>query len=528
MARMNTARTAASARSPITSTPVAATTHESAPGYARDPRSEVFLGAVSSLNEDSFYETATHLRERIGARLETVAVEDPTWVENLVHWLRYRANLRSIAVVIAALAVKARLDAGQSGHNRAIVAASIRRADEPGEVLAFWRAQISTTVPSAVKRGIADGLRQTLNERTWLKWRGRGERGDYRFADLLNLVHPKPKDATQDALFSHIIETAYGRKPTLPENLPVLTARKAFMTMSEDDQRTLVRSPDAPERLRAAGITWEALSGILPGGLGAHEWEAIIPNLGYQALMMNLRNFEEQNVSNTVLEQVSTRLQDRNEVTRARLMPMQFLSAYRNAPMRFQWPLEQGMQHTLENVPALPGRTLVLVDCSGSMNNLLSRKGTLTRMDAATIFGAALALRGQDVTLVGFGSNSERVRFSKTDSVLPLSQRFTHMGMTETADAVDRHFDGHDRVINLTDEQSTGHSFYGAPRPADVYATVPGTTPVFTWNLAGYEYGASPSGSANRHTFGGLSDLGFDLIPMLEKGRIEGWGFLTE
>lgn len=522
MARMNTARTAASARSPITSTLAPATTHEGAQGYGRDARSEVFLAAVSSLNEDLFYESASAMRERIRLRITPVAIEDPTWVANLVHWLRYRANLRSVAAIVAVYAVKARLDAGVSGQNREIIAASIRRADDPGEVLAFWRNQISATVPSAVKRGIGDGLRQTLHERSWLKWRGRGERGDFRFADLLNLVHPKPKDATQNALFSHIIETAYGRSPEIAENLPVLSDRKRFLSMSEDDQRALVRSAEGSERLRAAGITWEALSGIIPGGLGAHEWEAVIPNLGYQALMMNLRNFEEKSVSPSVLEDVSARLASREEVVGARLMPMQFLSAYRNAPLRFQWPLEQGMGHTLENIPALSGRTLVLVDCSASMHAPLSARGTLSRMDAASIFGSALALRAKNATLVAYGSDSHEVSFRKADSVLPLSQRFSNMGMTETEDAVRRHFDGHDRVVNLTDEQA------GQNRRGDVYATIPEKTPVFTWNLAGYEYGASPSGAGNRHTFGGLSDLGFDLIPRLEKGRIEDWEFLAQ
>lgn len=522
MARMNTARTAASARSPITSTPALATTHEGAQGYARDARSEVFLAAVSSLNENLFYESAEGVRARLRDRIYMVALQDPTWVANLVHWLRYRANLRSVAAVVAVYAVAARLDAGERGENRQIIAASIRRADEPGEVLAFWRAEISPTVPSAVKRGIADGLIQTLNERTWLKWRGRGERGEYRFADLLNLVHPKPKDDAQEALFAHIIDTAYGRSPEVTEALPVLAARKEFLSMSADAQRSLVRSDEGSNHLRAAGITWEALSGILPGGLGAREWEAIIPTLGYQALMMNLRNFEEQGVSDAVLEQVSERLADRDEVVKARLMPMQFLSAYRNAPMRFQWPLEQGMAHTLENVPVLTGRTLVLVDCSISMNAPLSARGSLSRMDAASIFGSALALRGEKVTLVAYGSDSRVVPVRRADSVLPLSQRFSSMGGTETEAAVRRHFDGHDRVVNLTDEQA------GQNRRGDVYASIPAKTPAFTWNLAGYQYGASPSGAGNRHTFGGLSDLGFDLIPRLEKGRIESWGFLAQ
>lgn len=91
--------------------------------------------------------------------------------------------------------------------------------------------------------------------------------------------------------------------------------------------------------------------------------------------------------------------------------------------------------------------------------------------------------------------------------------RFGDLGGTDTAEAVRRHFRKHDRVLIVTDEQA---SFSYA---ADASAAVPSDVPVHTWNLAGYRVGHAPSGSANRHTFGGLSDAAFRMVPLLEAGR---------
>lgn len=73
-------------------------------------------------------------------------------------------------------------------------------------------------------------------------------------------------------------------------------------------------------------------------------------------------------------------------------------------------------------------------------------------------------------------------------------------------------------MIIVTDEQTWG-GYLGA----DPTSHVPEKVPVYTWNLAGYQYGHGPSGSGNRHTFGGLSDAAFTLIPLLEAGRDAAW-----
>ncbi len=73
-------------------------------------------------------------------------------------------------------------------------------------------------------------------------------------------------------------------------------------------------------------------------------------------------------------------------------------------------------------------------------------------------------------------------------------------------------------MVIVTDEQAGPSSWGGDP-----LAAVPGHVPVYTWNLAGYRTGHAPSGAAGRHTFGGLSDAAFRLIPLLEAGADAAW-----
>jgi len=173
----------------------------------------------------------------------------------------------------------------------------------------------------------------------------------------------------------------------------------------------------------------------------------------------------------------------------------------------------------LASVPALSGRTLVLVDRSGSMFSALSFRSQVTRADAAAVFGAALALRASSADLVEFGTSSARVPVRRGESLLSVAGRFGNLGGTNTAVAVRAHFARHDRVVIVTDEQA----WPGAG--ADPTAAVPAHVPVYTFNVAGYRYGHGPSGAGNRHVFGGLTDQGFAAIPLLEGGRDAHWPF---
>ena len=239
------------------------------------------------------------------------------------------------------------------------------------------------------------------------------------------------------------------------------------------------------------------------------------------SLVRNLRNFDDAGVSDETAAQVTGKLTDAEVIARSRMFPFRFLAAYNAAPsLRWAYPLEKALALSLANVPALAGRTLILVDRSGSMFDTISSRSGLNRADAAALFGAALAVRSEHADLVEFGTASQPVQFRGADSVLKVIGRFTSMGGTNTADAVRRHLRAgfHSRVVIITDEQAWGGWYGGDPLSA-----IPADVAAYTWNLAGYQHGHGPSGSANRHTFGGLSDSSFRMIPALEAGRDAKW-----
>jgi len=494
------------------------TTHEGAPGYARDARSELFLLAVTSfVAEDTFYEAAADRDDRLRALVAKVAVDDGDWTLRFVRWLRTGAHLRSVALVVAAEAVRTRLAAGIAGGNRALVDAALDRADEPGEFLAYWAARYGRSYPKPVKRGVADGAVRLYSERSLVKYDGRA-RG-FRFADVLELSHPRPRDARQGELFRHAIDRRHDREDAVPGELAVLRERQRLLAIPVDQRRTVLAGGVVD--LRAAAMTWEQVAGWLQGPLDASAWEALIPTMGYMALLRNLRNFDEAGVCDEVAAKVAATLTDPDEVARSRQLPLRFLAAYRAAPsLRWAWPLEQALQLSLGNVPSLAGRTLVLVDRSGSMFTRLSQRSTVTRADAAAVFGAALAVRAERADLVEFGTSSRAVRLRPGDSVLKVSERMRNLGGTDTADAVRRRFRDHDRVVIITDEQA-----WAGWRGAEPTKAIPARVPVYTFNLAGYRYGHGPSGGPNRHTFGGLTDQAFAAIPLLEAGRDQRWPF---
>ena len=100
------------------------------------------------------------------------------------------------------------------------------------------------------------------------------------------------------------------------------------------------------------------------------------------------------------------------------------------------------------------------------------------------------------------------------------ADQFYLVHLSGNSAAAQKHYRKHDRVVIVTDEQ-----VWGGYRGAEPTSWVPVGVPVYTWNLAGYRHGHAPSGGADRHTFGGLSDAAFRMIPLLEAARSADWPF---
>jgi hypothetical protein len=479
--------------------------------------------------ERTFYESASFRDERFEQLCAAVAVEDFDWMSRFIPWLRDTANMRSASEVAAAVAAQA-LAAKHMPGARTLISAACQRADQPGEILARWLTVVGKTVPMGVKRGLADAARRLYNQKSALKY-DTPARG-VRFGDVLELCHPRPVNHVQDALFTWLLDRrpgkrrkVGGRTVNVPNVLQTVTAHRRVRAEAASDPSILTQAAVLDD----AGITWEqALSQAGKDVDKRALWEAKIPSMGYMALLRNLRNFDEAGVSDTVAEAVGKRLSDPEQVARSRQFPFRFLSAYRAAPsLRWAWPLEQAINHSLGNIPGLHGRTLILVDQSGSMFAHISKDSSVAWADTAALFGTALALRSEKFKLVQFGSSSEDVPLYEGESVLRAVARFRNLGGTHMMAALDQHFNGHDRVVIITDEQfAPSINYYRTyARPVTVDDIVPASTPIYTWNLAGYRYGGTGSGKPGRHTFAGLSDAAFSVISMLESGARGEWPF---
>lgn len=553
MSRFNTRSTRPAVHSPVTTTGERTRTHEGATGYLRDARSELFLLSVSNfVGQDAFYEKGGDRDDRYTQLVRQLAVEDPAWTVGLLGWLRGEGNMRTAAIVGAAEFVRARLDATAAGDlvpdaraenvngggwNRQVIDAVLQRPDEPGELLGYWTSRYGRKLPKPVKRGIADAVQRLYNGKSLLKY-DTASKG-YRFGDILNLVHaaPDPDKPWQGELFQYALDRRHHADTAVPpESNRTLTAHRFLMQVPVAERRAIVEGGDAPRRLADAGITWEALAGWLQGPMDKAAWEAIIPSMGVMALARNLRNFDEAGVSDAVAAQICARFADPGQVAKSRMFPFRWWAAYKHAPsLRWAHALEQALTHSLANVPSLSGRTLILVDRSPSMfpgyGFSTPNTSDITLAEQAAVFGSALAMRAENATLVEFGGSSKTIDVPKGGSVLKLIEKYGRNDGTDIPSAIKQHFDllRHNRIVIVTDEQTrpgwlpSNMERYGGMSETAIDDLVPTTVPVYMWNMAGYKPGAMPSGSAGRHTFGGLTDHAFRMIPLLEAGRDATW-----
>lgn len=531
MSKFNRAPVSSQPTSPVVSTRARGeTTYHGGPAYERDAKSELFVLAVSNMvAERTFYENGRERDERFESLCATVALDDLDWMARFIPWLRDSANMRSASEVAAATAAHT-LAAKHLPGARGLIDAACQRADQPGEILARWLAVVGKRVPMSVKRGLADAARRLYNQKSALKYDTPSH--GVRFADVLELCHPRPRDAVQNALFAWLLDRrpgksrkVGGRSVQAPKALKTVAAHHKVRAEAAVDPSILTQAAT----LDAAGITWEqALSAAGKDVDKRALWEAKIPSMGYMALLRNLRNFDEAGVSDEVAKTVGDRLADPEQVARSRQFPFRFLSAYKAAPsLRWAWPLEQALNHSLSNIPYLEGRTLIMVDQSGSMFYNVSDQSAASWGETAALFGAALASRCERFKLVQFGSTSEDVPMYEGESVLRVVSRFRPLGGTYLMAALDTHYNGHDRVVILTDEQagSAPRYFRTFAQPVTVDDIVPADKSVYTWNLVGYRYGGLPSGRPGRHTFAGLSDAAFSVVGLLESGRNGTWPF---
>jgi hypothetical protein len=452
--------------------------HHALPVRALSPEAKLTrLTMAHMLWEKQFYMDG---QSSVGIMNDLVAQVNPTFVGNLAKVAREQYKLRHVPLVLLRSLAKA-------GKLQAQVLANvIQRPDEMSEFLSiYWNKteQVpnphygaggnfflvtdvkSKTLPKSVfkKEPISNQVKKGLalafakfNEFQLAKWDKNS--AEISLRDVMFLTHPKPANLEQELLFKKV-------------------ANRALAT------------PD----------TWET---ELSGGADKREtFERLMAEgkLGALAFLRNLRNMRDVGISDSVIRKYGAK------VNTERVLPFRFIAAARIVP-QFEDMLEQMMFKCLEGHEKLPGKTLLLVDCSGSMfGTKVSAKSDLDRFDAAAALAVLCREVCESVEIFGFANDAVRVAprrgFALIEAIRASTSGGTRIG--QSLNTATRAVGNYDRVIIFTDEQSS-----------DQVSSPSSGAKGYLLNVASYENGLNHGAWT---TISGFSEASLDFIQMLEK-----------
>jgi len=372
-------------------------THEGAKAtYAPSKMVELRRAIMACfLWEDQFYESGEDIASRIK---KLVPLVKPADVADLAIKAREMMKLRHVPLLLVREMAR-----GPESH-RLLVADTlsrvIQRADELAEFLAIYWLEGKQPLSAQVKKGLARAFAK-FKEYDFAKY---NRDGSVKLRDAMFLSHPKPTD------------------------------EKLFRAIAQNSLKT----PD----------TWEVeLSG------GADKKATFMrlitqKKLGALALLRNLRNMEQAGVP----KEFTKKALEAIDITR--VLPHRFIAAARAVPS-YEDIIEPSLLKCAEAMPKFKGKTILVVDVSGSMDAALSGKSDMSRLDAAC--GLAIIAREicEDVRIFSFSDRMvpipSRRGFGLADAI---SKSQAHSG-TLLGRAIDYcNTQDYDRLIVITDEQS--------------------------------------------------------------------------
>lgn len=387
--------------------------------------------------EDNFYIDGKSIADLIREAVHKVPVGD---AGAIAVEARNTMKLRHVPLLIVReMARHPRLKDNPKAVSEAL-ANIIQRPDELNEFVSIYWKDGKQPLSKQVKLGLAKAF-QKFNEYSLAKY---NRAKDVRLKDVLFLCHSKPADVPQGWN-----GWTKNQRQGLKEGVSVEQMRPTGFTKGELLYGKLIYDQlEVPD-------TWEVE--LSAGGNKREVFERLMTEnkLGDLAFLRNLRNMTESGVSFELIEQYG------NSRNWGRVLPFRFISAARMVP-QVKHNLEHWMFKCLEGTPMLMGHTVLMVDISGSMEDKLSAKSDLSRLDTAKALAMLLREICEKVTICTFDTRVELVDPTKRGFALDTAIG-SPRGGTDVGLAVSRGNAMHpNRLIVLTDEQS--HTRVGEPQ----------------------------------------------------------------
>ena len=241
-------------------------------------------------------------------------------------------------------------------------------------------------------------------------------------ADVVKMVHPKPREAWRAAWFAWLIGKPYDR-----EALPPIT--RAFEDYKQSREGAL---PNVP---------FQMLTAL---DLNSGDWAEIARNGSWQQVRQNLNTFLRHEVfaKSKNIKMVAEKLRDETAIARARVLPYQLLTAYQatsnQMPFEIREALQDAMETAVQNVPAIRGKVVVCPDVSGSMHSSVTgHRGSATSktrcIDIAALVSAAMLRTNPQARVIPFEQITVNVQLNPRDSIMTNAEKLANIGGGGTA-----------------------------------------------------------------------------------------------
>jgi len=496
------------------------TNHEGEVAYKLSPELELYATVCTASLQNKFYEKADDTLNRVKALIKKVS---PDFVAKLAVYAREQMYLRSIPLV---LVVELNKHLSDRKIIEPLTERVIQRADEITEILAYYQAANPQNIREVngqkkklgkLSKSLSRGIAKAFNKFDEYSLAKYNRKGDVNLRDALFLTHAKPKDKEQEALFKKLVE----------------------------------------DKLETP-YTWEVelSSAKEKGKTKTQVWEELIASnkLGYMALLRNLRNILQAEVSKESIIKVAERLSDKDAVKKSKQLPFRFLSAYKelnnSGRSRYHYDndsepinspyvsmildaLEDAIAVSAENVPGFGYDTSVLIasDVSGSMQTPVSPKSKVLMYDIGLTLSMVLQSKCKAVQTGIFGDSFKIKHMPKTSILANVQKLYEiegEVGYSTNGYKVIEHLNNTnqsvDKIMIFTDCQMWNSDSWRSDNSSfksewSKYKKANPNAKLYLFDLQGYGNTPLSVQEQDVHLIAGWSEKVFSVLSALEEGK---------
>lgn len=495
---------------------------EGAVAYTVDKETELYTLVVTSLVADKYYESEG---EQIKRLRELINACDPEFVGKLAVYARESMYLRTMPVVLTVELNKALHTSGKPTQMiESLSTRVIQRVDEITEMLSYYtianadnikkNADGSTKKLCKLSKALQRGIGQAFTKFDEYQLAKYNRKGEVTLKDALFLTHAKPANTEQEALFKKLVN----------DELEV-------------------------------PYTWEVelSTAAEKGKTKTQVWEELIysKKLGYMALLRNLRNILEANVSKDHIIKVASYLESKEAVEKSNQLPFRFFSAYKQlaggrARGYFGYQksevlenanpahtkiileaLEQAVLHSTANLKAAgyDEQVAVVCDVSGSMMSSVSRNSSIQMYHIGLLLGMSTHNKCKYVETGLFGDTYKAYPLPQNNilaNTIALEEKEGEVGYSTNGYKVlqdyIRNKKQFDKIMIFTDCQMWDSTYDDMHIKSEwaKYKSMYPNAKLYLFDLAGY--GNTPIDTRQNDVFliAGWSDKVFDVLNALE------------